>query len=378
MTLSINPLAKLIATASQEVSAAVSAAGGGLSGDSFGSLKSSLNNTVGQLSGSLNSGLGPLGGLSSNITSGLGAAQSALGGIGNPIQSIAASAGNAINSATSALGGIAGNAQGLVAGVSNITADIGSSLNKLGLNSGGLGTGLAGLASQISSAAGMLNNILSLGRAKNLPSGAELFQQRGAFVEVTPGAAEDWRVKINCNFGLFGGAFGRLSATNGVVWPYLPNISVSSKANYAQIDPVHNNQPYQAYKNSQIEDITITGEFSCETEMDAEYWIQATTFFKTATKMWFGSGDNVGNPPVICNLSGYGARVFNNVPIIIKNVTINLPSEVNYIKCTTNGSPTWVPVVSEISVTVAPIYNRTRLRKFNLKDYAAGTAIGYI
>ena len=113
--------------------------------------------------------------------------------------------------------------------------------------------------------------------------------------------------------------------------------------------------------------------------MDAAYWIQGTTFLKTATKMFFGQGEHVGNPPVVCNLTGYGARIFNNVPVIVKSFSVDFKDDVNYMKYTPDdGAPTWVPIMSTISVTVSPIYNRTRLRQFNLKDYASGSLTGYI
>lgn len=235
---------------------------------------------------------------------------------------------------------------------------------------------------KIASLAGGVNNILGLFRSKNIPTAAETVfgsESSAAYVEVKQGLEEDWRVRLDCNFSLFDGAFPRLADTSGLVWPYLPSITVVSRANYTQIDPVHNIQPFQAYKNSQVEDIQISGDFSVENEADAEYWIQATTFLRTATKMFFGRGPNVGNPPVICNLTGYGSRVFNNVPVIIKSFSIELKEDVNYMRYQGSDiSPTWVPVLSTVAVTVAPVYNRTRLRKFSLQDYANGKAIGHI
>jgi hypothetical protein len=387
MALSTNPLAKLVSSVSAQVGSAAQAAQGAISSVNFDALKTNVDATVGRLGGEIASGLngatagvndlvGKAGGALSGLSSSINGAASALGGAGNPIQSLASNATGVLGGAASALGGVAGS-------ISSTSAAIGASLNKLGLASGGLGGGLAQIAGQISSAAGMLNNLLSLARGKNLPSGAELFTQQGTFVELKPGAADDWRVKLNCNFGLFGGAFPRLSETNGFVWPYLPNITVATKANYTQIDPIHNIQPFYAYKNSQVDDIQISGEFSVESELDADYWIQGTTFLKTATKMFFGSGEHVGNPPVICNLTGYGARIFNNVPVIVKSFSVDFKDDVNYLKYTPKGggAPTWVPIMSTISVTVSPIYNRTRLRQFNLKSYANGQLVngqGYI
>ena len=45
------------------------------------------------------------------------------------------------------------------------------------------------------------------------------------------------------------------------------------------------------------------------------------------------------------------------------------------MKYSKDGAPTWVPTMSTISVTVAPIYNRTRLRQFNLAEYANGNIV---
>jgi hypothetical protein len=237
---------------------------------------------------------------------------------------------------------------------------------------------LGKLASFATSAA----SVISLLRSGNIAAGAESFFNRNEaspYITAKTGIDEDWRVRIDCNFDLFNNAFPRLKSTSGVVWPYLPNITMISKANYTQIDAVHNIQPFQAYKNSQVEDIQIAGDFSVENEADAEYWIQATSFLRTATKMFFGRSSNLGSPPVICNLTGYGARVFNSVPVVIKSVSIDFKEDVNYIRYQgRDQTATWVPTLSTIAVTVAPIYDRTRLRKFSLQDYASGRAVGYI
>lgn len=371
-----NPLAQLVTKAASSVSEAVATAS-----DTGSKLVSSATTSL-QAAGDQISKAGldqKISALSGGIGSTLNGATAGLNSLGELGSSVAGIAGNAANTVQSALGSI----NGIAGSVSNIAAGAGDALNKLtgGIASaGGLGSGLLDLAKSVSAAAGQINNLLSLFRGKNIPSGADLFQQTGAQVKVTPVAANDWRVRINCDFNtLFGSPiFSRLVATNGLVWPYLPNITISSKANYTQVDPTHNNFPYQSYKNSQIEDITISGEFSAETETDAAYWIAATTFLRTATKMYYGQGNFAGNPPVICQLTGYGANVFNSVPVIIKSFSVDLKDDVNYVQCNAFGSPTWVPIMSTISVTVAPIYNRERLRKFSLQNFAAGKEVGMI
>lgn len=355
MSLPINPLAKVVASISDSVAQASNDAGAGFSDISNNFSKTNLDSTVNRLSGAAGSALN---GFASGGAGALGEATSALGGIGNSVQS--------------SLGGAVSSLQQSVGSIANVTADIAGAVNKLGIG-GNLASSIANIAGSISKAAGQINNLLSLKRGANIPSGAELFSQRGQAIQLQPGAANDWRVRLNAEWSLFNSPlFGMLKETGGVVFPYLPQITISTKANYTQIDPVHNNYPFFAYKNSQVDEIQISGDFTAETETDAAYWIAATTFFKTATKMFFGTGPNAGNPPIICILSGYGTSVFNNVPVIIKSFSVDLKDDVNYINCDYFGTNTWVPVMSNISITVAPIYNRSRLRTFSLEDYSRG------
>ena len=354
MPLSLNPFSSLLSSAKSAISSVTNVASGvtrGIGGGEF------TGDFGGGFGGGISKGLSDI----SKTVNRLG------GGIGSALNGMSAGGFGDIGTALKGIGGI-----------SNAAGDIGRAIN--GIGAGGALGSIGSIAGAISSAAGQLNNVLSLFRGRNLPSNAELFSSRGSFVELQPGSAEDWRVRVNCNFGLFGDSFVRLQSTNGVVWPYMPKISISTKANYQVLDPVHNNYPFNAYKNSVVEDIQIAGEFSCETEEDAAYWLEATTFFKTATKMFYGQSDNAGNPPVICNLSGYGPGILNSIPVIIKSFTMDMPDDVNYIKVNNRQGSTWVPILSTVSITVAPIYNRSRLREFSLQDYANGgkDSRGYI
>jgi len=373
MPLSINPLAKLVAGISEVTSRTTNALSTAIPDISSKVSKANLDSKISQLSGGLNSGLNGLastgGGFQNGGFGSVGVAgQTALRGIGNSVTSNA-------NKVLDSLQSVAGS-------TSNLTADIAGSISKL--TGGNLAGGLQGLATNISAAAGTLNNILSLRRGANIPAGAEAFIKQGTAIQLEPGAKNDWRVRITCQWNLFNsGLFKVLEETGGVVWPYMPNITVSTKADYTAINTVHSNYTNYAYKGSMVDDIQISGDFSCETETDAAYWIAATTFFKTATKMFFGQGEYAGAPPLICNLTGYGSSIFDKVPVIVKSFSVDLKDDTNYIRCNTFGTNTWVPVMSTISVTVSPIYNRQRMRQFNLKDYATGAmakneGVGYI
>lgn len=371
MSLPVNPQTTFI-QAAKTVVAASENSGPAVAFTSAEVNKQLVDSKMGIFSGGLTSPLnGITGGGKFNLESGFGSLSST-GGVNGAAQTLVGGVRGALNAAGQAAGAI-----------SNAASDAAGALNRLtnGIASaGGLGSGLANIAGKISAAAGQLNNLLSLGRGRNLPSGAELFKQV-ASVQVVPAIEGDWRVRVTCDFDtLFGaGSFPRLKETAGMVFPFTPNLTFSSKANYTTTDPVHSNFPFQSYKNSQVDDITISGEFPAETAEDAAYWVEATTFLRTATKMFYGQGAFAGNPPIVCKLNGYGPRIFNNVPVVIKGFTIDLKDDINYINYvdSTNGE-NWVPVLSSISITVTPVYNRERLRRFNLQNFAAGKEIGIL
>jgi hypothetical protein len=285
-----------------------------------------------------------------------------------------------------------------LAGVPTNFNSLSPGLNNPGISStvpGGAAQGetiASGSSSSGSSRSNGLSNILgAVGAAAAIfAAGSRLLsfvtkvkQDQPARLPVEPGDPNDWRVRIDAPWDLFGMNFyfDLLRETGGVVFPYLPNITFSSKANYTPVDVVHSNYPFYAYKNSAVDDINISGDFTAETSKDAEYWIAATTFFRTATKMFFGQGENAGNPPIICKLYGYGASMFEGVPIIIKSFQVDFKDDVNYIKGGLESRPVWVPVLSTIQISVTPVYNREKLRQFNLRDYALNdqyNAKGYL
>jgi hypothetical protein len=362
----INPFASLVAGVSAGIQRTQEADAAQLPGN-FAQAKAELDDKISKASGEIGSGLN---GFTGNVKQGISQLQASLGASGAET-----GLGGFADAAKSKLSGAIGSLQSAAGSTSNIAADISGTINKL--TGGSLAGGLLKAAGQISAAAGMLNNILSLKRGANLPKGADVFSKNGEPIKLNVSSKNDWRVRIDCQWNIFDSPiFERLKLTGGVVWPYLPSITVATKAEYTPINTTHNNYTNYAYKGSMVDDIQISGEFSCETASDAAYWIAATTFFKTATKMFFGQGELAGNPPIICILKGYGASVFNNTPVIIKSFSVDLKDDVNYVKCEEFGSTTWVPVLSTISVTVSPVYTRARMRKFSLQDYSRGSLAG--
>ena len=359
MSLNINPIAKLVTSVNSAIVATQEVARANLPSASSSITKEELDAKISRLSGELGSGL-------NQASSGFEGFKSALG---NPISSPLGN--TSLSSASDTIGALQSAASGAASALNNLGGDITSTLSKL--TGGNLATGIQAFAGKISTAAGILNDIVSIKRGANIPKGGELFTTTGESIQLNASTKDDWRVRLKTNWSIFNSdMFNLLRDTGGVVFPYLPEVSLATKANYTQIDPTHNNYPFQAYKNSQVDEISINGVFTAESEAEAAYWIAATTFFRTVTKMFFGTGINAGNPPPICFLSGYGASVFDNVPVVVKSFSVDFPTDVNYIKCDKFKTSTWVPIKSSISITVQPVYNRRNLRQFSLENFARG------
>lgn len=209
-----------------------------------------------------------------------------------------------------------------------------------------------------------------------------------------------------------------LTDTNGVIFPYTPQINTTHSASYGSQSLTHSNYAAQFYQGSEVSEIQISGEFTVQDIKEGKYLLAAIYFFRASTKMFFGNGEFAGNPPPIVYLNGYGEHYFPQVPCVISSFAHTLPSDVDYIEVpisettefttdvgsvqgmvagqdfpsslggsttgqvskstsySTTTRITRLPVSSTISITLKPVYSRQSLHeKFNLQDFAAGKLI---
>ena len=239
-------------------------------------------------------------------------------------------------------------------------------------------------------------------RSKNLPDGS--LAKLGGTATETVGFKKpvnrDWRVRLSIpNVASFKASplLSPLKQTNGLVFPFTPTIIVAHSANYQAITPTHTNYPYFAYQNSQVDQLVITGDFFVQNGVEAEYWVAALHYLRSATKMFYGGeAETLGAPPPVVKLNGYGDFIFNNVPVVVTNFTVDLPQDVDYIATglgkamsteksvsgaagqtikETRDSVSWAPTQSLITVTVQPLYSRREIEKFSLQNYVNGEYI---
>jgi hypothetical protein len=154
----------------------------------------------------------------------------------------------------------------------------------------------------------------------------------------------DWRVRLRLapeSKYLYNdedpGILAPLKTSDGVIFPYTPNISTSYNANYDVAELTHSNYRGQFYKNSNVGDISITATFTAQDTAEAEYMLAVIHFFRSATKMFYGQDAQRGAPPPLVYLFGLGQYQFNNHPCVVKSFTYNLPTDVDYIRTQPNN-----------------------------------------
>lgn len=196
---------------------------------------------------------------------------------------------------------------------------------------------------------------------------------------------DDWRVRISVGpeSGIFylsntPGIMAPLVDTNGVIFPYTPQIQVSYQNAYTPVPVTHSINTVQAYQNSDISSISITGVFTAQNYDEAAYVLAALHFFKSASKMFFGSSSNsdrLGSPPPILFLNGFGQHYFPNVPTIMTTFNHSITDDVDFIEAAVGSEVTRVPTSSSFSITLIPQYSRNMIKSFDLDKFAAGELI---
>ncbi len=95
------------------------------------------------------------------------------------------------------------------------------------------------------------------------------------------------------------------------------------------------------YKNSSVEEITLTADFTAQDTTEANYLLAVMHFFKSVTKMFYGqdgnNGPKAGTPPPLVYLNGYGTYQYNEHPCVVQSFGYTLPNDVDYIRA---GPPT--------------------------------------
>lgn len=188
-------------------------------------------------------------------------------------------------------------------------------------------------------------------------------------------------VKDPLNSSIFNkGLLEQLRPHNGVIFPYTPTIQVSHGANYGTYDIPHSVTQSHYFMHTPNPTISIQATFTAQDAEDGIYSAAALQFFKSMTKMDFGTsgriGGTAGAPPPVLLFSAYGGLNFRNVPVVIKNFNYGLSEEPDYVSFeeSTIGKfsvPTlWIASL-ELGVQITPNVQKS----FNVREYRDGSLL---
>ena len=194
---------------------------------------------------------------------------------------------------------------------------------------------------------------------------------------------EDWRIKVSVGQGsgiLYEDSSNALlkplAPTLGVVFPYTPTISVQHSTNYQSQSLTHSNYTNYFYNHSEVQAITIAGDFTVQTQAEGLYVMAVIQFFRSAGKMFYGKSQNAGAPPPVLFLNGYGKLYFPHVPCVLTGFQHTMPQDVDYVSINVQNNKVRLPTNSQINITLQPVYSRKLIHdNFDFKSFAAGGLI---
>lgn len=188
-----------------------------------------------------------------------------------------------------------------------------------------------------------------------------------------------------------------LYSTRGVLFPYTPAVSTGSAADYDQTNFIHSNYNYNAYIRSYPKPISITAEFTAQSNDEALYLLAVLHFFRSVTKSYFGVTpyNRAGTPPPVLKFNYLGEYQFNNVPVLVKNFDYTFDANIDYVPVNTankkgysanigvslpinssNGF-SYVPTHMSVSIELETQYIPLDLRNnFNLDEFRSGKLVG--
>ena len=215
-------------------------------------------------------------------------------------------------------------------------------------------------------------------KVPGVPAGAEPEELQSGLVRINGDTDKDLRVKIRVPSNYLNKNVLRpVSFNGGIIFPYTPEITYETVANYSPQTPTHSNFALNFYQRSGITNITISGQFTVQHEDDAAMYLATVHLLRALTKMRQGKDNDAGSPPPVCRLDAYGDMMLANVPVSISSVTITLPNNVDYYTLGKDHNSYYLPIYGQasvptnanIKVVCVPIYSRAEMQNFTVTGW---------
>ena len=194
---------------------------------------------------------------------------------------------------------------------------------------------------------------------------------------------------------------------SSVVFENTPGFTETGGVEYAAVQPIHMPGSVQMYKFTNARSFTITTKLISRNTADA---LRNITYLQTL-RSWrypfFGASSSTANgslgnqgvellgaPPEVLYLYAYstgqndkrtpsnGGSSFvniNRVPVVLANLSITYPDDVDYlpISMTPSGTTEPFPIKIELSITLTETHSPSEFEAFSLTDYKQGNLRGF-
>lgn len=161
------------------------------------------------------------------------------------------------------------------------------------------------------------------------------------------------------------------TGSNGLIWPYTPNITYAPTIDYQNHPLVFANQDFYSFSKIPSPAIQVIGQFTAQSPKEAKYVLACIHFLRVVTKMHFGeieiNRSSLAEPPPKLLFSVYGKFGFKDIPVYVQNFSIDFSNQINHVPVQSSihfgqssiDDPnavrtTWVPANFVMTVSLQP------------------------
>lgn len=167
----------------------------------------------------------------------------------------------------------------------------------------------------------------------------------------------------------------KFEKTNGIIFPYTPDINMSYNVEYENSSILHSNLAINMYKNTPPSTVELIADFTADNEENAEYMYAVIIFLRALSKTDFGLKAKErgfpGMPPPVLYLNGWG-NLCSNIPVVISNFGTKFDKDSQYVYV--EKYDVWLPIKMTFNITLPIQPNLEKYKnQFDLNAYKNNT-----
>lgn len=159
-----------------------------------------------------------------------------------------------------------------------------------------------------------------------------------------------------------------------VVFEATPDMTESGGTVLIDIGDIRAAASIVIYMGSPSRTFTLNAKFVSRTTAEAATNQNYINILKAWREPTIQSGGGIGQAePETLRLFAYG-DVLKGIPCMVNNISIEYPSDVDYIQATTAaGKSVWVPIIQNVSLTLKEVRSWDDLKTFDYESFKQGT-----